>query len=252
MRLGTTLHIGKLTVQVDAFILLCIFLSCGMFISLGFWQLDRAAEKRAQAQAWQAAVEAEPVPYASLLVSEAEDAELVANNRRVALQGSFQNDISFLVLYQFFQGRPGYELVTPVRPAGGGDLVLVSRGWIAPNDSGGRPDVPVVDGQQSMVARLYLPETDIPPGEVTDDSWPVRMPRMNVAQASALLGEPVYPHVLRLESGQPGVQGRHWAQPDFSTRSHYAYTAQWFGLALLVLLASFAYASNILALLRER
>lgn len=253
MRLGTTLHLGKLTVQVDAFILLCIFLSCGMFISLGFWQLDRAAEKRARAEAWQSAVEADPVPFASLLASDAEGGEeLVSNNRRIALQGSFHNDISFLVLYQFFQGRPGYELVTPVRPAGGGDLVLVSRGWIAPDASGGRPEVPIVDGQQSMVARLYLPETDIPPGEVTDNSWPVRMPRMNVAQASALLGEPVYPHVLRLESGQPGVQGRHWSQPDFGTRSHYAYTAQWFGLALLVLLASFAYASNILTLLRER
>lgn len=252
MRLGTILHLGKLTVQVDAFILLCIFLSCGMFVSLGFWQLDRAAEKRAQAVAWLAAAEAEPVPFAALPDAGTGDEELVSNNRRVALQGSFQNEISFLVLYQFFQGRPGYELVTPVRPADGGELVLVSRGWIAPDDSGGRPDVPMVDGQQSMIARLYLPDTEIPPGEITDDSWPVRMPRLNVTQASRLLGEPVYPHVLRLESGQPGVQGRHWPQPDFSTRSHYAYTAQWFGLALLVLLASFAYASNILTLLRER
>lgn len=246
MRLGTTLHLGKLTVQVDAFILLCIFLSCGMFVSLGFWQLDRAAEKRAQAAAWLAAAEAEPVPFAALADGDAGDEELVSNNRRVALQGSFHNEISFLVLYQFFQGRPGYELVTPVRPVHGGELVLVSRGWIAPDDSGGRPEVPVVDGQQSMIARLHLPDTEITPGEVTDDSWPVRMPRLNVTQASRLLGEPVYPHVLRLESGQPGVQGRHWPQPDFSTRSHYAYTAQWFGLAMLVLLASFAYASNIL------
>tara|TARA_R100001039_G_C1854190_1_gene115927 strand:+ start:1370 stop:2128 length:759 start_codon:yes stop_codon:yes gene_type:complete len=252
MRLGTTLHIGRLTVQVDAFILLCIFLSCGMFVSLGFWQLDRAAEKRSQADAWRAAVEAEPVPFAAIQASDDARETLVSNNRRVALEGSFQNEISFLVLYQFFQGRPGYELVTPVRPAGGGDLVLVSRGWIAPDDNGGRPDVPVVAGTQSMIARLYLPDTDIPPGDITDDSWPVRMPRLNVTQAGRLLGEPVYPHVLRLESGQPGVQGQHWSQPDFSTRSHYAYTAQWFGLAVLVLLASLAYASNILTLLRER
>lgn len=249
MRLGTTLHIGKLTVQVDAFILLCIFLSCGMFISLGFWQLDRASQKRAEAAAWQAAAEAEPVPFASLQDA---DNELVSNNRRVVLQGTFQNEISFLVLYQFFQGQPGYELVTPFRPAGGGDLILVSRGWIAPNDAGGRPEVPVVAGEQSVVARLYLPDMAVTPGDVTDDSWPVRMPRLNVEQASALLGEAVYPHVLRLESGQPGVQGRHWSQPDFSTRSHYAYTAQWFALAALVLLASLAYASNILTLLRER
>ena len=40
MRLGATLQFGRLTVQVDAFIVLCIFLSCGMFISLGFWPVS--------------------------------------------------------------------------------------------------------------------------------------------------------------------------------------------------------------------
>lgn len=264
MRLGTTLHVGKLTVQVDAFIVLCIFLSCGMFVSLGFWQLDRAAEKRSQAAAWQAAADADPVPFTALRnAADAVDpngpdtmagsrAALISDNRRVALQGSFYNEISFLVLYQFFRGQPGYELVTPVRPLAGGDLVLVSRGWIAPDNSGGRPEVPVVNGEQSLTASLYVPETVAPPGEVSDDSWPVRMPRLNIEQASQLLGEPVFPYVLRLESGQPGVQSRHWSQPDFSARSHYAYTAQWFSLSVLVLLASFAYASNILTLLRER
>lgn len=249
MGVGTTLQLGKLTVRVDAFILLCIFLSCGMFVSLGFWQLDRAAEKRALAAAYQRSAQAEPVPFTSLLSGEQ---DLLTNNRRVALQGRFESDISFLVLYQFFRGQPGFELVTPFRPASGGDLVLVSRGWIAPGSGGGKPEVPAVEGNQSLIARLYLPETAVIPGEVTDDSWPVRVPRLDVAQAGRLLGEPVFPHVLRLESGQAGVQGRHWPQPDFSTRSHYAYTAQWFALAALVLLASFAYASNILSLLRDR
>jgi len=249
MRLGTTLRFGKLSVQIDAFILLCIFLTCGMFVSLGFWQLDRAAEKRALAAAYEEAAQAEPIPLTSL---PGPDEALISNNRRVALQGRFQNEISFLVLYQFFQGRPGYELVTPFRPASGGDLILISRGWIAPGSSGDRPEVPAVDGEQSLVARLYLPEINSSPGEVTDDSWPVRLPRMNVAQAGLLLGETVFPYVLRLESGQPGVQGRHWTQPDFGTRSHYAYTAQWFALAALVLLLSFAYASNVLSLLRDR
>ncbi|WP_339856836.1 SURF1 family protein [Pseudohongiella acticola] len=246
MRLGTTLQLGRLTVQVDAFIVLCIFLSCGMFISLGFWQLDRAAEKRALAAAYQSAAQADPVPFAELPQTD------VSNNLRVALQGRFRSEISFLVLYQFFQGRPGYELVTPFRPATGGDLVLISRGWIAPGNDGGPPTVPAVEGETSVLARLHLPETTVPAGEVTDNSWPVRLPRLNIEQTRQLLGEPVYPYVLRLEAGQPGVLGRHWSQPDFSTRSHYAYTAQWFGLALLVLLASFAYASNVLSLIRER
>ncbi|MEX0740744.1 MAG: SURF1 family protein [Pseudohongiella sp.] len=249
MRLGTTLQLGRLTLKVDAFIVLCIFLSCGMFVSLGFWQLDRAAEKRALSAAYQEAAQAEPVAYESLSHA---DAERVTNNQRMALQGRFQSEISFLVLYQFFRGQPGYELVTPFRPASGGDLVLISRGWIAPGSHGDRPEVPAVEGEQTLIARVYLPESEIPAGEVTDDSWPVRLPRLNLTQAGRLLGEPVVPYVLRLESDQPGVQARHWSQPDFSTRSHYAYTAQWFGLAALVLLLSFVYASNVLSVLRDR
>lgn len=252
MRLATTLQLGKLTVRVDAFILLCIFLSCGMFVSLGFWQLDRAAEKRALAAAYQQAQEAEPIAWAEVSGLSADSlARQLLPNQRLQLQGSYLDEISFLVLYQFFQGRPGYELVTPFQPAVGGDLVLLSRGWIAPGADGALPEIPRVDPDQMLIAQIHIPPGEIPAGEVTDTSWPVRLPRLNVEQASRLLGEPVFPYVLRLESGQPGVQNRHWSLPDFSTRSHYAYTAQWFGLAILVLILSLVLASNITSLLRQ-
>lgn len=252
MRLATTLQLGRLTVRIDAFILLCIFLSCGMFVSLGFWQLDRAAEKRALAAAYQQAQVAEPTALTEVaaLPAEALARELLPN-QRLQLQGSFLDEISFLVLYQFFQGRPGYELVTPFQPANGSDLILVSRGWIGPGADGGMPEIPAVDPDQTLIAQVHIPAGEIPAGEVTDTSWPVRLPRLNVDQASRLLGEPVFPYVLRLESGQPGVLNRHWSLPDFSTRSHYAYTAQWFGLAMLVLILSLVLASNIPILLRQ-
>jgi len=241
------LKIGPLVIHVNLLILLCVLSSAGMFASLGFWQLDRADEKRTLARDLQQRANAEPRP----LLLDA-DADGVPHMTRVSFQGEYQNEIPFLVLFQFYQGQAGYELIVPFRAAENGPLLLVSRGWIAPGPDGGLPAIPPVVGPQTITAQAFQPDIEAPPVEVTDASWPVRLARFNVEQAGRLLGEPVYPQVLRLESGQPGVLVRHWVAPRISTRSHIAYTAQWFGLTLLVLAGSFLYASNALELLRAR
>lgn len=239
--------VGPLVVQVNLLILLCVLSSAGMFASLGFWQLDRADEKRTLARDLQQRATIAPRP---LLLDE--DASGLPHMTRVTLQGEYQNEIPFLVLFQFYQGQAGYELIVPFRPADGGPLVLVSRGWIAPGSDGGLPVIPPVTGPQTITVQAFQPDIEVPPVEVTDSSWPVRLGRFNVEQAGRLLGEPVYPQVLRLESAQPGVLIRHWSAPRISTRSHIAYAAQWFGLTLLVLVGSLLYASNALELIRAR
>jgi cytochrome oxidase assembly protein ShyY1 len=239
--------IGRLVVHVNLLILLCVLSSVGMFASLGFWQLDRANEKRTLAADLQQRALADPVP---LLFEETQSG--LPHMTRVTLQGEFQNEIPFLVLFQFFQGQAGFELIVPFKPSDNGPLLLVSRGWIAPGAGGGLPQIPPVSGLQTISAQVYQPDIDIPPAEVTDDQWPVRLARLNIEQAGRLLGEPVYPQVLRLESGQPGVLVRHWSAPRISMRSHLAYTVQWFGLTLLVLIASLLYASNAIELIRSR
>lgn len=254
--------IGRLLVHVNLLILLCVLSSVGMFASLGFWQLDRANEKRTLAADLQQRALADPVP---LLFEETQPGlspmtlpyktlpyQTWPHMTRVTLQGEFQNEIPFLVLFQFFQGQAGFELVVPFKPSDNGPLLLVSRGWIAPGAGGGLPQIPPVSGLQTISAQVYQPDIDIPPAEVTDAEWPVRLARLNVEQASRLLGEPVYPQVLRLESGQPGVLVRHWSAPRISMRSHLAYAVQWFGLTLLVLIGSLLYASNAIELIRSR
>lgn len=242
-----TMTLGALTISVHPLVFVCLCSSLGMFISLGFWQLDRADEKRALAVAMQQRAVAEPVALDTLQQIE----QSPGNLTRVKLSGEYQNDISFLVAFQFFQGRAGYEVVTPVRQADGGPLVLVSRGWLTASADIDRPEIPIVSGLQMLQAQLHVPEFDVPAGEVTDTDWPVRLPRMNVAQAERLLGEPVYPFVMRLEADQPGVLSRHWSVPRVETRGHLVYAIQWFGIALLVLIASLFYSSNLAQLIKD-
>ncbi|MDO9477518.1 MAG: SURF1 family protein [Pseudohongiella sp.] len=263
-----TIRLRTLTISFHPLVFICLCSSLGMFISLGFWQLDRADEKRALAMAMQQRAVAEPVALSALHSLAESVADSVANTTqpdtaqspdqtpgnmtRVQLFGEYQHDISFLVAFQFFQGRAGYELVTPLRPTDGGPLVLVSRGWMSAGADLGRPAVPAgVSGEQALIAQIHVPEFDVPAGEVTDTDWPVRLPRMNVKQAEQLLGEPVYPYVLRLEADQAGVLSRHWSMPRVETRGHFAYAIQWFGIALLVSIAALFYSSNLAQLIKD-
>lgn len=242
------LAFGEFRLKFHPIIFLCLCSSLGMFVSLGFWQLDRAAEKQAMADELRARAAAEPIVFARV----ANESAAPGNMTRVLLEGEYQNDISFLVLFQFFQGQAGYELLTPFKPLDGGELVLVSRGWISAGSSAERPPVPAVSGLQQVRAQIYVPEFEAAPGEVVDTDWPVRLPRLNVAQAGRLLGEPVYPYVVRLEADQPGVLSRHWTPPRIEIRGHFAYAVQWFGITLLVALAALFYASNLARLINAR
>jgi surfeit locus 1 family protein len=216
-----------------------------MFVSLGFWQLDRADGKLALAAELQQRSAAQPLAWQEIAAL----GDSIGNMTRVMVSGEYQNEISFLVLFQFYQGRAGYELVTPFKPDNGGPLILLSRGWLTASTSSERPEIPVVTGHQSVRAQVYVPEQSIPAAEVSDTDWPVRLPRLSIAQAERLLAEPVYPYVFRLEANQPGVQSRHWVAPRIATRGHFAYAIQWFGITLLVLIAALFYSSNVAALL---
>jgi surfeit locus 1 family protein len=241
------LKFGELRIRFHPLIFLCLCSSLGMFISLGFWQLERAAEKQTMADELRARAVAEPVPLSSMDVT-----ATPGNMTRVTLAGEYQNGISFLLLFQFFQGQAGYEVLTPFKPADGSELILVSRGWIGAGASAERPVIPEVDGQQQLRGQIYVPEFESPAAEVTDTDWPVRLTRLNVAQAGRLLGEPVFPWIIRLEANQPGVLQRHWTPPRLGTRGHFGYALQWFGIALLVAVAALFYASNLAKLINAR
>lgn len=241
-----TLTLGQLRVQINWLVLLCLCSSLGMFISLGFWQLDRAGEKSLLAETYQLRSQSQPLP-----LLQAERTDSFGNLSRVQTAGTFDNDIPFLLTFQFYQGQAGFEVVTPFR-SDDGPLLLVSRGWLAPGPGGTVPAIPPVPGHQQIQAQVHIPDVDIPPATVSDTSWPVRLSRLNIAQAERLLGEPVYPYLLRLESGQPGALARHWQPPSITIRTHIAYAVQWFAIALAVLLAAFLYASNVLSLIKNR
>lgn len=275
------LRIGQLELRFNWFIALCLVMACGMFINLGLWQLDRASDKRAREQIWEQMQTAPAIEYAELADSAAgaggldsHERLLIRAGQPVRLRGDFLDPrVSFLVMYQFHRGQGGFEVVTPFRPEGGDELVLVSRGWLQAPSDGGRPEVPPVrragepapsggaeaskegGGDPASVqisTRLHVPELPPARGRVVDENWPLRVAGLHPVQAGELLGEEVFPQVLRLMEGEPGLLQAHWAEPDFGRRMHYGYAVQWFVFTVLAVLAAVLLSSNLLSLLRGK
>lgn len=235
----TQLQLGRLQIRIHWGIALCVTLTFALLVNLGFWQLGRAEEKRALQREMQARAAQPPVALATLQprvapLTEAQAVEV--ENLGVAVSGRYWNEASFLVAFQFFQGAPGFELLTPFLVAGSEETLLVSRGWIAPGPGAdGMPFVVPVEGEQTLTGQLHVPPAVAGTTQVEGDAWPLRLRRLDLARAGELLERPVLPWVLRLSADSPGVHARHWPAVTVSTRSNIQYALQWFGMALVVL-----------------
>jgi surfeit locus 1 family protein len=220
-----------------------------VFFLLGSWQLDRAAEKQAIAERWQLRQLEAPQALHSL----PRDAKAVSY-RRVHLQGQFLAGRDFLLDNRIYGGRYGLELVSPLRPADGGALVLVNRGWIEADSS--RRSLPVwtdLEGPQTLTGTVY-----VPPGEpyvlgnpTQGSSWPRVAQALDIAAFEALLGEPVFPYSVRLDADSPAALTVDWPLVNISPDKHRAYAAQWFSMAAVLLLIYIWSSCNIGLLLRE-
>ena len=104
-------------------------------VRLGFWQWHKGVQREMQWQGFERGAQALVSLAAAPLTS-------VPLYQRVSLAGVLDGAHQFLLDNRSYQGRPGYEVLTPLRRAGATTL-LVDRGWVP--FSGSRAWLPPVD-----------------------------------------------------------------------------------------------------------
>ena len=102
-----------------------VALLCALFLTLGFWQLQRLGQKRA-ANALILARMQEPL---LTLSGQTLDPEL-ANLRRATVRGTYDYGQEIVLRNRTLNEIPGVHVIIPLRIAGSDAAVLVDRGWI--------------------------------------------------------------------------------------------------------------------------
>ena len=196
-------------------------------VSLGFWQLGRADERRAAAQRFDAALE---LPPARLRTGD--DADERLRYRKVEATGRFVPDHQFLLDNVVRDRVVGYYVLTPFAPDDGGLWLMVNRGWL-PADLDRRvlPDVSVDDRPRSIDGVLdQLPAPGLRLGEeaVIDRDEAVSVTSFpTIESLERALGRPLYRYQLLLDAEQPDGYARDFPAPGLAPERHIEYAVQW-------------------------
>jgi len=132
----------------------------------------------------------------------------------------------------------GFEVITPLRLATSGRVVLVNRGWMplgADRASAAAPPAPA--GPLELDGTLAIPEPlTVAPG---DPAWPapaaagVIWPRLSLVRFQTATGLPAVPYVLQQTTAAPDGLIREWPGPPDDSATHRAYALQWFSFAAI-------------------
>jgi len=205
-------------------------------VALGFWQLDRAAQKEALQASMHA--QAGKAPFAN-----AEVMELAAKGRMqesgvlyhpVRLTGSWLADHTVYLDNRQMDAKVGFFVLTPLRLEPQGHVVMVQRGWV-PRNFEQREQLPPVQTPVGVVAVdgdiALAPSKLYAPGAPSEG--PIRQ-NLDLDQYRGQTGLPLQAFTVR-ESGPPS-QGlrRQWPVVNFGIEKHYGYAFQWFALSLLI------------------
>jgi len=201
-------------------------------ISLGQWQLRRAAEKEAIEQRIN---EREKEPPLRLEGSAASAADADALEfRQVTVRGEFLPDWTIYLDNRPYQGKPGFHVITPLKIAGSGRHILIVRGWIA-RDVADRSRIPAIATPAGVVevrgsvrrhaGRLLQLGQPAPlkPGAIVQN--------LDAAQLAQASGLDIEPFIVEQTSEAGDGLVRDWPRPSLGIDRHLGYAFQWFALA---------------------
>jgi surfeit locus 1 family protein len=209
-----------------------------VLLGLGFWQLQRAAEKRALRDALAEMLQA-PALHLDYLQPTAQNLSPAPVGRQVSSKGHFDTARQFLLDNQARAGVSGYWVLTPFLLEGG-TAVMVNRGWLPAGAD--RSKVPNLDVEnpnlelRGRITRPYRPALLLSGSEPEHMSVQItRIQHVDLAFTAQQLQRPVLPIIVEMDPELPGGYQRQWTLPELNAERHTAYAVQWFALAGLFL-----------------
>jgi len=202
-----------------------------LFCSLGIWQLRRADEKQALLDLQQHQQQLSPHRLRGN-----ETLESLGRYRRVIARGEWDPDHQILLDNRSYQGKVGYEVLTPLE-IGGGRVVLVNRGWVPIGaDRSTLPDVTLARREVEILGRVdHFPRMGmylvgmrkLTPG------WPAVVTEVDPGIVAARLKRKVKDFQIKMDPQSPEGFVREWKLDYLKPERHLGYALQWFTFAAI-------------------
>jgi len=215
--------------------LICLYL----FVSLGFWQLDRAEYKKNLYSEFEKRQSALAIDF-NLEKNNKLDLEALIW-KELKVTGEFLEHYQILLDNQVEDRSAGYYIYTPFKIDQSELVVLVNRGWLKGNpDRSVIPELVMTKGLVEINAVAKdIPKTglllkEMLPEKMTDKVY--RTQRINIKELEELTKMDLLPYIIRLEPESEHGYRKKWRLPGSGETMHYGYAFQWFAFAAVLLM----------------
>ncbi len=194
-----------------------------VFVFLGFWQIERGAEKDQIVSNFEEAQKKQPLP--------------ISNNSkkwdRVYVNGALDKSKTIFIDNTIYKGALGYKVVAPLI-LDMDEIILVDFGWTKqPERRGDIKTVEISSNQNiSVTGVLEQPELGLVlSDELFSSSWPKISQSKSIDALQELFDEKIYPFILlsdfRKDSDLTYIKPVVTNMPPVK---HYGYAGQWFAM----------------------
>ncbi|HEX2247022.1 MAG TPA: SURF1 family protein [Arthrobacter sp.] len=201
-------------------------------VLLGNWQMDRRDQAHDVITAIESNYDADPADFETVpdIFAEADDAD---EWTPVVLRGQYDQAGQRVVRNRPFNGRPGYEVLVPLK-LDSGPAVIINRGWLPiGNDVAGHPDtVPAApEGDVTVVARVKPGESSVDRGAPEG-----QLASIQLDEYAAQLDYPVFTGgygLMAAENPAPPERPALMPKPAIDEGPHLSYSMQWYAFGVL-------------------
>lgn len=198
---------------------------------LGFWQLDRAAQKNAL----QAGIEQRRALPPLQTEALARDPGQVGGqlHRSITLHGRWLDDRTIYLDNRQMDGRVGFFVVTPLQ-LDDGSAVVVERGWIARDFDVRTRLAPIAaePGRVSVEGRIATGPARLFEFD-SSASGPIRQ-NLDLDAFARETGLKLRPLSIVQTGPSPSALQRNWPLPAAGSQKNIGYAFQWFALCALI------------------
>lgn len=206
-----------------------------VLLRLGFWQLERAEEKRDLIELFKQQNDTGPI-----LLKDTIKYDEALNYRVAQVEGHYNPARQVFIDNKIYQGKAGVYVLTPFKLKNSKYSILVNRGWVPMiPDRSSLPEIKTTMKYLTLSGKIkFLKEAPFMIGETfqSNEGWPALMQWINISAIEDKSGLKLLPFIFLLDEKEQSGYVRQWKPVVMLPEKSTSYAVQWFSLALALII----------------